>query len=46
MLDELKNRLGEESRAWEIITYALSFERVGVPRPDRERHFLRHVLLE
>lgn len=26
------NRVGEESRAWEIITYALSFERVGVPR--------------
>ena len=28
----LANRLGEESRAWEIVTYALSFERVGIPR--------------
>ena len=26
------NRVGEEGRAWEIITYALSFERVGIPR--------------
>jgi alkylation response protein AidB-like acyl-CoA dehydrogenase len=25
-------RLGEESKAWEIIIYALSFERVGIPR--------------
>jgi alkylation response protein AidB-like acyl-CoA dehydrogenase len=25
-------RVGEEGRAWEIITYALSFERVGIPR--------------
>lgn len=26
------NRIGEEGLAWEIITYALSFERVGIPR--------------
>ncbi|HEY8352635.1 MAG TPA: acyl-CoA dehydrogenase family protein, partial [Sphingomonadales bacterium] len=26
------NRVGEEGQAWEIITYALSYERVGVPR--------------
>ena len=25
-------RVGEEGRAWDIITYALSFERVGIPR--------------
>ena len=25
-------RVGEENKAWEIITYALSFERVGIPR--------------
>ncbi len=25
-------RLGEEGRAWDVITYALSFERVGIPR--------------
>lgn len=28
----VSSRVGEESRAWEIITYALSFERVGIPR--------------
>jgi len=28
----VSNRVGEEGRAWEIITYALSFERVGIPR--------------
>ncbi|MDB5445070.1 MAG: acyl-CoA dehydrogenase [Phenylobacterium sp.] len=28
----VENRVGEESRAWEIIIYALSFERVGIPR--------------
>ncbi|MEX1147689.1 MAG: acyl-CoA dehydrogenase family protein, partial [Sphingomonadales bacterium] len=27
-----RNRVGEEGQAWEIITHALSFERVGVPR--------------
>jgi alkylation response protein AidB-like acyl-CoA dehydrogenase len=27
-----ENRVGEEGHAWEIITYALSFERVGIPR--------------
>ena len=26
------SRVGEENKAWEIITYALSFERVGIPR--------------
>jgi alkylation response protein AidB-like acyl-CoA dehydrogenase len=25
-------RVGEEGKAWDIITYALSFERVGIPR--------------
>ena len=25
-------RVGEENKAWEIITYALGFERVGIPR--------------
>ena len=33
-------RLGEESRAWEIILYALNFERVGIPR----YHIGRQVL--
>ena len=33
-------RLGEESRGWEIIIYALSFERVGIPR----YHIGRQVL--
>ncbi len=28
----VENRVGEEGQAWEIVTYALSFERVGVPR--------------
>ena len=28
----VENRVGEEGHAWEIITYALSFERVGIPR--------------
>ena len=28
------NRVGEEGRAWEIVTYALSHERVGIPRYD------------
>jgi len=28
----VENRVGEESMAWPIITHALSFERVGVPR--------------
>ncbi|MHA3791153.1 acyl-CoA dehydrogenase family protein [Sphingomonas sp. YL-JM2C] len=27
-----ENRVGEEGQAWEIITHALSYERVGVPR--------------
>jgi len=27
-----ENRVGEEGHAWEIILYALSFERVGIPR--------------
>jgi len=27
-----ENRLGDENKAWEIVTYALSYERVGVPR--------------
>ncbi|PTR12553.1 MULTISPECIES: acyl-CoA dehydrogenase family protein [unclassified Novosphingobium] len=26
------NRLGEEGQAWEIVTHALAYERVGVPR--------------
>ena len=26
------NRVGEEGQAWQIVTHALSFERVGVPR--------------
>jgi len=28
----VENRMGEEGKAWEIITYALSRERLGVPR--------------
>lgn len=28
----LENRVGDEGQAWPIITHALSFERVGVPR--------------
>jgi alkylation response protein AidB-like acyl-CoA dehydrogenase len=28
----VENRLGDEDAGWEVITYALSFERVGVPR--------------
>jgi len=28
----VENRLGEEGRAWDIVTHALAFERVGVPR--------------
>jgi len=28
----VSSRVGEESGAWEIILYALSFERVGIPR--------------
>ena len=26
------SRIGEEGKAWDIITYALSYERVGIPR--------------
>lgn len=33
-------RLGDESRAWDIILYALNFERVGIPR----YHIGRQVL--
>lgn len=28
----VENRLGEEGAGWSIVTYALSYERVGVPR--------------
>ena len=28
----IENRLGEEGQAWEIVTHALAYERVGVPR--------------
>ncbi|WP_157220690.1 acyl-CoA dehydrogenase family protein [Flavisphingomonas formosensis] len=28
----VQNRVGEEGEAWKIVTYALSYERVGVPR--------------
>ncbi|MFA7441359.1 MAG: acyl-CoA dehydrogenase family protein [Sphingomonadaceae bacterium] len=28
----VENRVGEEGKGWEIITHALSYERVGVPR--------------
>jgi alkylation response protein AidB-like acyl-CoA dehydrogenase len=37
-------RLGEESRAWEIILYALSFERVGIPRYHIGRQVLERVV--
>lgn len=36
--------LGEESRAWEIILYALSFERVGIPRYHIGRQVLDHAV--
>lgn len=28
----VENRVGEEGQAWQIVTHALSYERVGVPR--------------
>lgn len=28
----ITSRIGEEGKAWDIITYALSYERVGIPR--------------
>ncbi len=38
------NRMGEEGRAWEIITYALSFERVGIPRYHTGRLILEDAV--
>jgi alkylation response protein AidB-like acyl-CoA dehydrogenase len=40
----VSSRLGEESRAWEIILYALSFERVGIPRYHIGRQVLDHAV--
>ncbi len=39
-------RLGEESRAWEIILYALNFERVGIPRYHIGRQVLDHAVAQ
>jgi len=35
-----QNRLGEEGQAWEIITYALQNERIGIPRYAFSRRIL------
>ena len=40
------SRVGEESRAWEIITYALSFERVGIPRYNQGLKLLDILMAE
>lgn len=40
----VSSRLGEESRAWEIILYALNFERVGIPRYHIGRQVLEHAV--
>src|SRR5690606_34297452 len=37
-------RLGEEGRAWDIVTYALNYERVGVPRYQWARVVLDHAV--
>ncbi len=37
-------RIGEEGRAWDIITYALSYERVGIPRYHVGRKVLDHAV--
>jgi alkylation response protein AidB-like acyl-CoA dehydrogenase len=42
----VSSRLGEESRAWEIILYALSFERVGIPRYHLGRQVLDHAVAQ
>ncbi|KCZ96639.1 putative acyl-CoA dehydrogenase yngJ [Hyphomonas polymorpha PS728] len=40
----VESRLGEESRAWDIITYALSFERVGIPRYNQGLKLLNLIM--
>lgn len=37
-------RVGEEGKAWDIITYALSFERVGIPRYHVGRKLLDRAI--
>ena len=37
-------RVGGEGKAWEIITYALSHERVGIPRYHLGRKVVNHVM--
>ena len=39
-------RVGEEGKAWEIITYALSFERVGIPRYHVGRKLLDRAMAQ
>jgi alkylation response protein AidB-like acyl-CoA dehydrogenase len=39
-------RVGEENKAWELITYALSFERVGIPRYHVGRKLLDRAVAQ
>jgi len=39
-----ENRLGAEGQAWEIISYALQNERIGIPRYEFARRILDHAI--